>query len=85
MTDSWLLENLHVKSQKNYDNVGFLAPFSIRNECSALTPLSREDANSLNNELEQVRQNVSVQSIFGNNLLICLVMFVPILGPIFGL
>jgi hypothetical protein len=36
MIDIWLLENLHVKSQKNYDNRGFLAPFSIRNECRCI-------------------------------------------------
>jgi len=65
--------------------LAFLLLSVLVTSVGALTPLSREDANSLNNELEQVRQNVSVQSIFGNNLLICLVMFVPILGPIFGL
>jgi hypothetical protein len=65
--------------------VAFLLLSVFVTSVGALTPLSREDANSLNNELEQVRQNVSVQYIFGNNLLICLVMFVPIVGPIFGL
>ena len=50
----------------------------------ALTPLSREDASSISDELERLRQNVSVQYIFGNNLMLCLVMFVPIAGPIFG-
>jgi uncharacterized membrane protein SpoIIM required for sporulation len=50
----------------------------------ALTPLSREDASSINDELEQLRENVSVQYIFGNNFMLCLVMFVPIAGPVFG-
>lgn len=49
-----------------------------------LTPLSREDASSINDELEQLRPKVSVQYIFGNNLMLCLAMFVPIAGPIFG-
>jgi hypothetical protein len=50
----------------------------------ALTPLSAEDANAINQELEHVRENASVQYIFGNNLMICMAMFVPIVGPIFG-
>jgi Stage II sporulation protein M len=49
-----------------------------------LTPLSSQDANQINQELDQVRQNISVQNIFGNNLMICLIMFIPIIGPIFG-
>jgi uncharacterized membrane protein SpoIIM required for sporulation len=65
--------------------VAFLLFSIFVTSIGTLTPLSREDANSLYNELEQVRQNVSVQYIFGNNLIICLVMFVPVVGPIFGL
>lgn len=49
-----------------------------------LTPLSHEDASSINDELEQLRPKVSVQYIFGNNFMLCLAMFVPIAGPIFG-
>jgi hypothetical protein len=50
-----------------------------------VSPLSPEEANAINQDLEQIRQNVSVQYIFGNNLMICLVMFIPIVGPFFGL
>lgn len=50
-----------------------------------LAPLSQQEAQQINQDLENLRSNVSVQYIFGNNLLICLVMFVPIVGPIFGL
>ena len=49
-----------------------------------LTPLSSEEANAISQELEQLQQNISVQFIFGNNFMICLAMFVPIAGPIFG-
>ena len=49
-----------------------------------LTPLSNEDAQSLNQELEQVRESVTVQYIFFNNFLICLAMFIPFFGPILG-
>lgn len=49
-----------------------------------LKPLTSEEAQSLNKELEKVREDVTVQYIFGNNFLICLAMFVPFLGPIIG-
>ncbi len=49
-----------------------------------LTPLSFEEADSMSKEVEQLRQNISLQFIFGNNFMICLLMFVPIAGPIFG-
>jgi hypothetical protein len=50
-----------------------------------LAPMSKQEAEEINQDLENLRNNVSVQYIFGNNLLICLVMFIPIVGPIFGL
>jgi hypothetical protein len=50
----------------------------------ALTPLSREEANSISQELEKLRQDISIQFIFGNNFMVCLLMFVPIAGPLFG-
>lgn len=50
----------------------------------ALQPISQADATSINNELNQLRSNISIQYIFGNNLFICLLMFVPIVGWIFG-
>jgi hypothetical protein len=50
-----------------------------------LTPLSVEDANSINQDIEQLRENISVQYVFGNNLMLCLPMFIPFVGPIFGL
>jgi len=49
-----------------------------------LTPLSREEASSISQELDQLRQNISVQFVFGNNFMLCLAIFVPIAGPIFG-
>jgi len=49
-----------------------------------LTPLSLEEADEIEKELEEMRKNVNVQLIFGNNFMICLAMFAPIAGPIFG-
>jgi hypothetical protein len=50
----------------------------------ALTPLSLSDANDINQEIDQIRTNASAQLIFGNNFMICLIMFIPVVGPIFG-
>jgi len=61
----------------------FFLAFSIT-LVATLTPLGHEEANDLHNDLEQLRKNVTIQTIFGNNLMICLIMFVPIIGPVFG-
>jgi hypothetical protein len=50
----------------------------------AVQTLSQKDATSINNDLNQLRNNISVEYIFGNNLFICLLMFVPVVGWIFG-
>ncbi len=57
----------------------------IATSIGTISPLSQQEAQQINQDLENLRSNVSVQYIFGNNLLICLVMFVPVVGPIFGL
>jgi hypothetical protein len=49
-----------------------------------IAPLSSSDEAVLKQELDKTRQNISVQVIFGNNLMICLIMFVPVVGPAFG-
>ncbi len=57
----------------------------------ALTPLSVQDADALNRNLEQTRQSVQNMTIIGgalaifqNNFLLSLGMFVPFLGPFFS-
>jgi uncharacterized membrane protein SpoIIM required for sporulation len=49
-----------------------------------LTPLTSEEASSMTQELDAMREVVSVQMIFGNNMMISMLMFVPIVGPLFG-
>lgn len=50
-----------------------------------LANISKEDAKQINDELDQLRANVSVEWIFGHNLMLALIMFIPIAGPILGL
>ena len=53
-------------------------------------PLDQEQADQINDELNQTvtalkEQGALTQYIFGNNFMICLLMFVPIIGPIAGM
>lgn len=57
-----------------------------------LTPLSTGERETLNRELGQVQEGMrgmdllhSTIAIFQNNFLICLTMFIPIVGQFFGL
>jgi uncharacterized membrane protein SpoIIM required for sporulation len=55
-----------------------------------LTPVAPQDAEQINKDLNQTITTLNTQGdltqyIFGNNLLICLVMFVPVIGPVLGL
>lgn len=48
--------------------------------------IAKQISDDLNQTLETATQSGTLtQYIFGNNFLICLLMFVPIVGPIFGL
>ena len=50
----------------------------------ALTPLSPSDARDIKQEFDKISANPNVQLIFGNNFMICLIMFIPVVGPIIG-
>jgi hypothetical protein len=55
-----------------------------------LAPLTAKEANDISQSLNQTVDSMKTNGgltpyIFGNNLMICLAMFVPIAGPIFGL
>jgi len=56
-----------------------------------LTPLTLEDSKAISDELKQVQDNLkgmnvwqSTVYIFANNFRICLLIFVPIAGPLIG-
>jgi hypothetical protein len=62
----------------------FLLLWQVATVLGTLTPVSRQYANSINQEISQERSTATVEDIFGHNLILCLAMFVPIVGPIFG-
>jgi uncharacterized membrane protein SpoIIM required for sporulation len=54
------------------------------------SPIDEQQANQISDELNQTvtalkEQGGLTQYIFGNNFMICLLMFVPIIGPIAGM
>jgi len=62
---------------------------AIVTSIGTLVPISMEDATNIENEVSQTVTSLEqigglVPYVFGNNLMIALIMFVPILGPIFG-
>jgi hypothetical protein len=56
----------------------------------SFVPVSAQDAQQINNDLNSTittmqAQGTLTQYIFGNNFLITLLMFVPVIGPVLGL
>ena len=56
----------------------------------SMLPIDEDEADRISNELNQTvavlkDQGVLTQYIFGNNFMICMLMFVPIVGPLAGL
>lgn len=54
-----------------------------------LMPISQEEAEQINDNLNQTVNSLNqeggiIQFIFGNNFMICLLMFIPIIGPLLG-
>lgn len=76
---------LSSRTKRLYAIVLFFILAVIVTIAGTLTPLTPSEADSLNQELDQLRGSISVQYIFGNNMMVCLLMFVPIIGPLFGL
>jgi hypothetical protein len=62
----------------------FLAVLLIAGALGASQTLSVQDATPLNDELNQMRNTASVENIFGNNLYLALMCFVPVWGWIQG-
>ena len=62
---------------------------AIMTGISTLTPLSRQSADSIYNELNQTVSTAKdsgdlLQYIFGNNLMITIMMLIPFIGPVLG-
>jgi len=78
------------KTRRILTIVAFFLLSIIITVAGILTPLSNEEINTLGEEHDDTEKTIislsavqQVSLIFGNNLMICLVGFVPIFGPIF--
>ena len=76
--------NVPTKIKKILTIAAFFVLSIIITVAGVLTPPSLEEADVVARELEEIREDVNVQLVFGNNFMLCLAMFVPIAGPIFG-
>jgi len=79
-----------IKTKRILTIVAFFLLSIIITVAGILTPLSDEEINTLGKEHDSTEDIIislsavqQVSLIFGNNLMICLVGFVPIVGPIF--
>jgi uncharacterized membrane protein SpoIIM required for sporulation len=79
------------RTKRVWTIIGFFFLSLIITVAGVLTPLSSEDAKAISEETEETRETFEsmhgVQRtafVFGNNFMISLIMFVPVVGPIFG-
>jgi uncharacterized membrane protein SpoIIM required for sporulation len=79
------------RGKRVFTIIGFLFLSLIITVAGVLTPLSSEDATAISEETDDTRKVFESMNgvqrtafVFGNNFMICLIMFVPVVGPIFG-
>ena len=82
-------ENSSSKRKRIYSSIIFLVLAMLITSLGLLFPLNQEEAELINNNLNQTLSSVNpesgmVQYIFGNNFMICLLMFISVVGPLFG-
>jgi hypothetical protein len=91
-----LIKNIHniwdkssSKRKRIFSALIFLVISILITSLGMLVPLNQEEAELINNNLNQTVNSLRleggmVQFIFGNNFMICLFMFIPIIGPLLG-
>jgi hypothetical protein len=82
--------NASPRRKRIYSAIAVLIVAVIITVVGSLVSVSAEQARQISDELNQTVTSASqsgslTQYIFGNNFFICLLMFIPILGPVFGL
>jgi len=66
--------------------IGFFAAFVIFMSLAALIPVDPTIAKTTTNQLQdQLKYTATVDLIFGHNFFLTLIMFLPFIGPIFGI
>jgi hypothetical protein len=85
--DIW--RNASPRRKRIYSMIAVFVFAVIITVIGSLVPVDAQEANQINDELNQTvaslgEEGVLTQFIFGNNFLICLLMFIPVLGPLLG-
>ena len=84
----WTKASTHRK--RIYSVLAVLVVALVVTGLGSLVPVDQQTANQIDSQLNQTRDTLGAQGnltayIFGNNFLICLLMFVPLIGPLAGL
>ena len=77
------------RRKRIYSTIAIFVFAVIITGIGSLVPVDAQEANQINDNLNQTvtslgEEGVLTQFIFGNNFIICLLMFIPVLGPLFG-
>ena len=81
--------NASPRRKRIYSIIAIFVFALIVTVAGSLVPLEAQEASQISDELNQTvtslgEEGVLTQFIFGNNLFICLLMFAPVIGPLFG-
>lgn len=87
LLDIWRKASL--KRKRIYSIIAVFILSVIITLVGSFMPVDAEQARQINDELNKTvttatESGMLMQYILGNNFFICLIMFIPILGPIFG-
>jgi len=85
--DIW--RNASPRRKRIYSMIVVFVVAVIITVIGSLVPVDAQEANRINDEFNTTvaslgEEGVLTQFIFGNNFIICLLMFTPIIGPILG-
>lgn len=82
--------NASPRRKRIYSIIAVFLVSVIFTSIGSLMPVDPEQAQQISDELNQTttvatQSGMLTQYILGNNFFICLIMFIPVLGPLFGL
>ena len=85
--DIW--RNASLRRKRIYSMIAVFVFAMIITVIGSLVPVDAQEAKQISDNLNQTvttlgDEGVLTQFIFGNNFIICLLMFIPVLGPILG-
>lgn len=85
--DFWI--NSSTRRKRILSTIAVLMLALLMTVIGSLMPISAEEAEQINSDLNQTVSTLSENGalmpyIFGNNLFICLLMFIPVVGPLLG-